>query len=649
MVVRTHHIKLTRVQAPPIVTHSLLLVEDERGAASVRMGATPEEAAQSGVMDTIPIDTLSGGGGQLVRGDPTKYEYADGILTDAENRLYLRGRIDTLFTLGTGLAFKAWDPGGLSIMQASGDVISVTPTAIYRNGASVLTPLAGTVYTGSFAVHGARIFFGVKSDTTRASQPVSFYDTVLDTWSTAGSFSASFLAVSAEKMWIINQTNDRSISLQWTDDIADSSPIFSAAFVSELGFAKDLTILGPHAIITADRENYPGSQLYSLDTDGLFTRLTEVVQPVAGFTPLLGGQLAWQAGGLRAIWLRDIASYRALWWPVVSHRWATGGVGWPRPKSHASDSIGRGAAAVGVGQELFFSAYGLTLTRGQVIQRGSSIFSGRLLTDQGLAVNMLATPETVSQLLSNYVMAMTVFHRESNLPEDVTSRALYVLLAKPIGPSMATSDVILLRIELWEDAQHPLAFDTSTKFLRTSMLSGRHWVTKKLTRVRGVINSRDSAGSVDIKLYLDNATTPVTTLTITADGKPFSQTLDETVLARGVTLDFETVEDQDVSIDLPIEIDYFAVPDEWDLVQVGIDLGRGHVDRAGGLTGDSRSTTLKILQDLVAAPERWTLSWWDNTPDWEVIPIGYREAETEGEHASGMSGAVAWLTLRRVK
>ncbi|KKK74531.1 hypothetical protein LCGC14_2882830, partial [marine sediment metagenome] len=51
---------------------------------------------------------------------------------------------------------------------------------------------------------------------------------------------------------------------------------------------------------------------------------------------------------------------------------------------------------------------------------------------------------------------------------------------------------------------------------------------------------------------------------------------------------------------------------------------------------------------ICASPERWTLKWWDATPDWDVIPIDYQAADTEPDFVPGAGAAVAWLTLQRL-
>ena len=669
---KTYYVGLTKASNTS-VKHSFLLAEDKEGAPRVRLGSREKEAAKAGQRGTIVIQSLHHGSGQHVSRDPMMYEFADGMFADKPGELRTRGELQTLTTIKAGARTRPFSRGALLYtggISHDDMVTAIIPSGIYRVqsnmvAAEVLAPKQGTnsVFTGSWAEFGGFLYFGQADAVSTNSDYAASYNTVANSWSNNAGFLASYLTAQDQKLWRVHQdvaAPDRTISLSWADMPA-ATPVFSGDF--DIGLSgghqhKDLAVIGPHAVVAIHLpQTYRRGRLMAVDSSGSFTDLLKDLSPVLQYTPFLGGQLLWLAGRPRALWLSDVSSYRLLTFDAVSDKHADAGLpfgaSYIRGGNVEVPSLGHMLAGHGVvtqDREIFFSVYGTFTKRDGTTVVGSGIVQAAL-TPEGMQSHIIATPEESSPLTNAHVMALGVGHVMSNTAYKTNypqkNRLLHILTAEPNASNDKNSDVKLHRMEMWEGLREPLTWDTDVKFLHTSRYSTPSRTTGQMEVLRGYVTKLPADNTVVVRVYLDGASAETMNFSINSAG-PFSQALPTNVIGRDIAIDFETNANGSVIIEFPWSIDYFAVPDQKDIVRLPILAGRDQLTRAGTLQKKTRAEILDTLAGICASPERWTLKWWDATPDWDVIPIDYQAADTEPDFVPGAGAAVAWLTLQRL-
>ncbi len=631
---------------------ALLLARGDEDEPRVRLGSREKEAAKAGQRGTIVIQSLHHGSGQHVSRDPMMYEFADGMFADEPGMIRTSGTWTEVNTVASaqpfhfqarGALFKHWghDPD-------TDEMAIVIPTIFSPNASVTKSPLTNAHFTGSWSILSGNLFLGQQlSNEAGHKSTWAARHSVLGAYSNNAGFKASYLAGQAEKMWAVETDYSAGkTALKWSDDSA-LPPVFSSDFdYGGLVVARDVAVVGPHAVVAVVNPYSMETKLIAVDTSGAFTELVSDLPQAHQFSPFLGGQLLWMSGRPRALWIQDASSYRDLDIGAVDP--ARGSVGFPSLWLVTSSIITPfGVGTASSGREIFVGVYGQFTKRDGASVSGSAIVRAVLRPD-GLFLHTVATPEGVSQLQDSYVMAMRIGSLAEKAAGDdgLAPRVLHVLTAKA-DANVSNSTVKLHRLEMWEGTVAPLSFDTRTKFLRTSRYSTPSRTTGQMEVLRGYVTKLPASNSVVVRVYLDGAAAETMNFSINSTG-PFSEALPTNVIGRDIAIDFETNANGSVIIEFPWSIDYFAVPDQKDIVRLPILAGRDQLTRAGTLQKKTRAEILDSLADICASPELWTLSWWDATPDWDVIPIDYQAADTEPDFVPGAGAAVAWLTLQRL-
>ncbi|KKN29541.1 hypothetical protein LCGC14_0842990 [marine sediment metagenome] len=635
------------------VKHTLLLARGDEDEPRVRLGSREKEAAKAGQRGTIVIQSLHHGSGQHVSRDPMMYEFADGMFADEPGILQNCGEVREHATVGTALAFAHYRRGGIlgtKLLESPDEAMVVVPTAIHdihSNGVATqrVATISGAVFTGSHARLGLNVFFGAVTTSSETARPAARYATVANTITNDAGFNASCLVSAGDKMWRADGGLNLDLAMSWTDDADNATPVFSAPFEIKTGrlMARDIAVLGPHAVVAVTDQARASGMLVAVDTSGLFTQIMDELPMLGQFIPYLGGRLLIPQGGKRAYWLLDVASHR-----VVN----MGGL--PRVRAEAAfiggESQGQGPAVgfygAAMGEEIFFPMYGNFTKRDGTTVRGSAVVKG-VMSEGGISFHSVLTPESLSFLTNAHVMAMRLAPYPKLGTFTVAPPAqLQMLIAQENASNASQSDVKVYTMEI-DRGGLPDTYDTGTKFLRTSRYSTPSRTTGQMEVLRGYVTKLPASNSVVVRVYLDGSGTETYNFSLNSAG-PFSQALPTNVIGRDIAIDFETNANGSVIIEFPWSIDYFAVPDQKDIVRLPILAGRDQLTRAGSLQKRTRADILDTLADICASPELWTLSWWDATPDWDVIPIDYQAADTEPDFVPGAGAAVAWLTLQRL-
>jgi len=581
------------------------------------------------------------------------YEFADGMFADEPGLLRTRGEVREVATLGSGLGFPFYSRGGIAhtrlCYQANAAVV-IVPTAVYEvkdNGQVTpkMTPVAAGSFSGSHARLGDNLFLGCISQSVYTATWAGRHDQVSDSYTNNAGFKAAFVAAKAEKMWRVDGGVALGISLSWTDDTPNATPIFSTPYTFRTGRPqpRDLGILGPHGVVAVFDESSGSGQLVAVDAGGMLTPVLDDLPPLNSFVPFLGGHLLIPSGGLETYWLQDITGYR-----VVS-------IGGP-PRGRAEMGFLAVRRAAGPitgsypatrGREMFLPLYGTFTKRDGSSVNGSAIVQG-ILGTEGFNFHTLATPEGMSGLTNAHVMAMHLHHRRpTSASGGAPPATLRAVVAQENASNSSQSDVKLYAIEMSRGTGQAASYDAAAKFLRTSRYVGDDWTTKQEELLRGYVTQIPDNSSVVVRVYLDGDSNETYNFSVNSAG-PVAQSLPPNIIGRDVALDFETNANGAVVIEAPWSLDYFAVPDQKDIVRLPVLAGRDQVTPAGTLSDKTRAETLDALAGICASKERWTLTWWDETPDWDVIPLAYEATEIEPEHVPGAGAAVAWLALQRL-
>ena len=423
---------------------------------------------------------------------------------------------------------------------------------------------------------------------------------------------------------------------------------WSAAFTLT-GRAVGLAVIGGQALVTVMDTSSGLCSITALSADGLFTPLVAHLPYIPASTPFLGGHLYLLAKGLEALWMSGVGTFRTIKWDLFERTWANPYF----PRFDPGGFFIAGGAVAAFGNTIYFATYASEVGKRFQDVGGDevgSIIVSSTLTERGFESTILATPESVAALRNVYVGALAVDAR-FNTPPFPIDKLLDIIVGENVSAA-DTPDFKFFTLKLWSGAHRPSAFDPGGKWLRTSRLPGDHWHTKKYLRIRGMATSDDSDGLLTLRLYLDGATTAAQTFDFTADGTPQNFTIAAAHFGRDFALQWESrndrAADKPFEILLPWEVAYFAVPEQQDMVRLRIRAGMPDVTRMGGLTMESRATVLANLQTIVKSQERWTIDWWDGTPQWTVIPLSYTSQPVEGQHDAGGGIDVAELILQRV-
>lgn len=646
----TYPVRLTKA-SDNAVHHEFLLAEGRDGQPRVRLGSREKEAAKAGQRGVIVINSLHHGSGQHIARDPMMYEFADGMFVDEPGLAKTRGAFATIGTLGTAEPHHFLARAAISAESsnvASDDKIVITPTQVYDNGAAALAPLASNYFSGSYAQFGRYKFLGQHEATSGVvSSYAGRHDVISNNYSNNANFVASFLAGQGDKMWRVenNGTAD-TVDIAWTDDI-NATPVFSTPFSAarrpgERPQAAGL--VGPHLVVALNDSYEAKARLIAVDSSGLFTPLADNLPLVWDMTPFLGGQIVWLSGRTHAIWMPAVTDFRQIeLMPVDSAR---GQLGLLSIRPRVAQPVGLGVAATG--RELFVGLYGSLTKRDGSTVNGSVLVQALLDTD-GLHSHVVATPESVNALENAHIAAISIAPAVDATGANsgyARGRRVHLVTTAPEA-NASNSTQKWHRLDIWDGALEPNTPDAGTKFLRTSRYIGDHWTTKQGELLRGYITQLPTNSNATVRVYLDGDTNETCNFVVKSTG-PFAQSLPTNVVGRDVALDIETAANGAVVVEFPWSLDYFAVPDQKDIVRLPVLAGRDQITGAGTLSDKTRAETLNALAGICASPERWTLKWWDATPDWDVVPLTYETIETEPAHVEGAGAAVAWLTLQRL-
>jgi len=647
----SQHVQITKA-SDNTVSHSFVLAEGGDGQPLVKLGSREKEVAKAGARGAIVIESLHRGSGQHVARDPMMYEFADGMFADDPGLLRNRGEIRELSTVGNALTFPFYTRGavfGTPARDQPYEAVVVVPTAAYNvfdNGVatSIINAATNMQFTGSYARLGKNIFLGQHES---GGVPAAIVSGRLGASNANNvAFESYFLAAKGGKMWRAWYDANDATQVSWTDDLTNATPIFSTPFVmgTPPSLVSEIGVIGGHAIVGAVSPTFIGS-LMAVDISGAFTPLLENLPAPISFVDYLGGLLVIPFGGSSALHLTSPTNYRIVRMNPLPR--VRGQVGFLAPRTFSFGAIGFSASALN--EDLFVPLYGTFTKRDGTTVRGSIITRG-VFRDNELSFHPIATPESMDFLTNAHVMGMDIAVHPNTLSAatNAPGMVLRALIAQEHGSNASQSNVKLYAIELGRGSGDPAVFDAVTKFLRTSRYPGDSWVTKKLEMLRGYVTQLPANSSAIVRVYLDGATAEATNFSLNTVG-PFAQSLPVGVIGRDIALDIETNANGSVVIEFPWSIDYFAVPDQKDIVRLPIVAGHA-LDRAGGIDERTRGEVLDTLADICASPVRWTLKWLysTSTPDWDVLPIGYEANDTQPEQVPGEGAAVAWLVLQRL-
>src|SRR3990172_10008676 len=543
VLVNSQHVKITKV-SDNAVSHSFVLAEGGDGQPLVKLGSREREAAKAGGRGVIVIESLHRGSGQHVSRDPMMYEFADGMFADYPGILRNRGAIIDLGAVATNAAFRFGARGGLSparLFLDPDEAVIIIPSGIYtRNSSGSPTlrqsTISGNLFTGAFAPFGGYIYFGAENNTNGVATWAARYDGAAEasTWTNNAGFNASFLASKADKLWRTSGGGSVTpLSLSWSDDAGNATPIFSAGFDLQLGQPHPigLGIIGSHALVAIYDAGRREDTIVAIDNSGNFTPILDVLPNLDSMVSYLSGALVFPVGAEEGVWMRDITSYQFL--NIRSIPTVRGQMARPALIHGQSSGAVNGGGVSALGRQAIIPVYGTMTKRDGNAVTGSCILLASLDED-GFHVHPIATPETMSALTNAHVMATQIVPYLDLITDPTPNSPLAVqVLVATAAANAAQSNSHLYAIELPRGTSPPNSFASGMTFLRTSRYPGDSWVTKKMEMLRGYVTQLPAASNAVVRVYLDGATAEATNFSINAVG-PFAQSLPVGTIGRDV-------------------------------------------------------------------------------------------------------------------
>lgn len=388
----------------------------------------------------------------------------------------------------------------------------------------------------------------------------------------------------------------------WTDETGSDSPTFSTEYpvTGARRSTADLRTLGPVALAGVSGVDQ-AAEFLTMDELGNFTPIIPEgmgVTNIVAAGSFFNGQVFLLSGVPRALWFRDPQNAAPLDILPVP------------PDDTLSTAVQNDLGGVSGLAETLWLAVNNQLLYGDL--------------RDGWSVNQLEAFDS-----SYSVLAVRAWPTANQIKVDVLLR---------------TASAITVRTYvIYNGITYPTP-DSDTKTFKTSILEGDVWVSKKFSRLRGYVTV--DTGSVTFTVTVDGATAGTGSVTTTG---PFAIDLDQSVIGRGATITITCTSFMG-AIELPLELDYFYLPLEKDIISIDLVGGRGAVTPGGTLDLNNARDLEEALLALATADDGkfFTLHFDDDRADWTVVPIDAKAQRATPESTPGDQMETVRLVLQRV-
>lgn len=491
---------------------------------------------------------------------------------------------------------------------ASASEAGYTETA--TGASTTIAPTLAGGGTPSWGIIGVSIRPGVAATWLGAALELRRTASAAGDYADAG-FQANYLATVGSRLFRLRYDAAQQLWYEsWTDELGTNTPAFHTEYpvTGAKRSTADLRTVGPNPVAGISGIDQ-AAEFLAIDTEGSFTPLIQegmgISNIVAGGA-FLQGQVFLLSGSAKALWFRQLLDVAVLDLEAV-----------PLDDS-LNARINSDVGGVGAfGQQLW-------------VGLDNQILQG-VLSSEGWAVNHFESLDSTFTIL-----AVRAWPDAGQLKVDVLLRAVNYVAG-------ATDAIIVRTYQIYDGQSFPTP-DSDTKIFRSSIYEGEHWVTKKFQRVRGYLHN-DTAEALTVDLVVDGTVNALGTVTSTG---PFALDVATTALGRGCYARLTCGALMGV-VELPLEVDYFYHPQEDDLLQIPVVVGRDTMNRGGTVSKESR----QLIEDKIRTRVRpeasapWTLNLWDDR-SWSVIPLRFETKPLYPEAQPSGDGAIEWLVLQRV-
>lgn len=624
-----------------------ILARNGQGSPILTLGDMPNEPAPSAEIGSIVIPNFTGGFGQLLDSDPTKYlRSLRVILTQPTHMAAITKSEATVGTITDGFEAATSNAfGGASFVPITDSLwFVVTPQKIYSFNPSTSGSFADTTadagyslaateyFTGSWAKHGTDIYFGVAND-SHVSQDMALWPISADPtagWKglTEANTEASYMYSFGDKIWWVSNQANAPHTAYWADSDLDNSPTIRGPFnIQSEARVTAIHILGPYLIYFVNDGTING-----IDVDGVFAPLvTDNVLSTSGQDNLFGhGTLDYSGGllvpgatGLQYLTIGSISN-------ISIYKFNP----WQQDVFPIFQQSGFGIKALAISEEELFlgSDSGSSSVVRSLLIHGIQTSQDRFAYHPIVSASLFADDE---------IRAVSIYTDPLNL-----QRLIYY-----VYDDDSTDDAVI-RIATFPDpaVSTDVGTDTSDGLLTTSLLGmAQGGTTKRFIRVRGHLQS-DSTIDFGVSFKVDStggdALTSMGT-NKTAQGA-WSFDFPATSASLGRTVQLEFAIDGFEMVQFPIYIDYESVPSKDDFISFTVvasptPSGKQGVQSRKVQTRDTIVDTISALKGGHA-----TLKFRDTSKTWTVIIEGYEAVDTSDDIVLNRGESAVKILCRRI-
>ena len=622
-----------------------VLARDASGAPSLQLGDMPNEPGTAAEINTIQIPNFTGGFGQLLDADPTKYLYQFSVV--ATQPTHMAAKTEGSSTDRTIIdAFESAtsnSTGAASYVPVSDTLwFLVTPQFIWsfnpRTGgtyadttADIGYSLASTEYfTGSWAKHGTDIYFGV-ANSSHVSQNMCFWPistSATTGWGEVAGAQASHMYSFGDKIWWVENKGAAPHEAYWTDTDLNSSPTIRGPFnIQSENRVTSIHILGAYLIYFLSDGTING-----IDVDGVFAPLvTDSVLSTSGQDDLFGfgaidysgGLIVPSATGLHYLTVGSISNISIYkfnpWQNDVMHTILT--------------SIGFGVKCIASSEEEIFLG-----TDGGATPILSILFHGIQIEPDRFAFHPIKTGSASSP---DEVRAIAVYTDPSSLQrlihyvfdDDGVDDGIATHLTYP-DPSLSSDTGV----------------DSANGLIRTSLLGmAQGGTTKRFIRVRGHLQSESTIDfGVGFKVdgIGDEAATSMGTFKTAQGLWNFDFPTTSASLGRTVQLEFNLNGFE--MVQFPIYIDYEMVPSKDDFISLTLVASPTPEGKQG--VHSRKVATRDTIVDAISALKggHATLKFRDTSKTWTVVVEGYEAVDSADDIVLNRGESAVKVLCRRI-
>lgn len=635
-------------------SEAYVLARSGSGAPAVTLGKSAREPGQHSQIGTVVIDSLHGGFGQAVSRDPLKYFTSSGpdasvpgqlsspgetsleaTLTNANNNGIVSSVHNTNFIKFSDALWFLITPGIIYSFDPSVDTPTMTPVADSETGGTLTgTSPYNPYFTGSYAIHGDFIYFGVAT-TDHVSSTSLRYKISTNTWDLTGAFggpTASYFHAVGNRIWY-SEYDGTDQKLYWSDSSTGVLTPLRGPFTlnkSTESVVTNLWALGPYLLIFLS-----DNTLNAIDEDGVFAPLIENAFVVTdnrddfsfGFPAkaYLGGMIFPHSRGIA--FMRDISQINDIspvktnphfreTYPGVS----SGGAIKIRSLAVNSEEIYAGTV---LGQVLHADIYE------QVGFRWHNMAPTAAQTVHNTAIEIISTGSRfrlwIAASLATNTGACYLYRKEIAFPNYFHA------------PAEAATG----------------ATDLRTSYYTGEGLAGA--VTKRFISVRGYGEDLNT-NNLDIAFNVDGdpaGGSDTAVGSVTTAGGFFSVDFPKTTasLGRGVQLvfDWPAMTGADTGrVHFPMYIDYEYVPDVDDYVRFNILASPTPVGKKG--VQSTKTKSQEIIEDEIAAlvGNVHTLVLADGNRSWTVLVESYTSKASADDIVLNEGESVVEVLCRRL-